>query len=479
MEACFADHYPGIKDRVHYRLNGGLSQDQMQLMTERFTQILDEVGMEVESQAARAFLNRRPGFCVQGDRVRIAPELTRDCIAHSRSRPKPETKSEADLPWRLEMLSGYPTHFVDWRDGRMKPVTTDRLIEMTKLVDALSPRGVIGSAPAVLQDAPPMVRGIRTFMIGARHCRSGGDMPATTVEDTPWVERLFEASGKPFGLGVYVINPLRLSGNTVDQMLMLRGKRYQVGVGNMPMMGVTAPITIAGAFVMALAAIWGGYAIVREITAAHDIGVECRVWPVNMKNLDLLYGRPEMALSDLMSSQLFAFFGWGRPNCDAFHSAALFPGREANAQRAAYGMAMALAGHRTFRFGGLLGEDMVFSAEQLLADLGIMDYLKYVADGVEFTEDALAMDAIAAVGPSGSYIGEEHTVKRVRTERFEQPGWVSESLSSWQENQTPLWEAQIRGEIESLINSHDYYIDRDKEKPLEAIAKEAEQALLR
>jgi trimethylamine--corrinoid protein Co-methyltransferase len=462
---------------VNYKVSGGLSQEQLEQLNEKALEILETMGMEIESEKTLTFLEGKPGFIIDKHRVRMERKLLESCIEHSRSSNK-QWRPKKD-EWNVEILSGYPTHYVDWHDNQMKPVLQSNLVEMSKLVDVLYDRGVRGSAPGVPQDLDCSIRGVRGYKMGAQLCRCGGSVPATTLEDVDWIYRMTELTGRGFGLGVYVINPLKADGTTFDQLLQLKGKKFGVGVGCMPMMGISAPINILGAFVIAVASVLGSYAIVKELTDAEHINVECRVWPVNMRNLDIVYGLPQMVLSDFISTQVRQFYGWEEGNgCDSFHSSAIMPDQQASAQRAAYAMAQALNGRRTFRFGGLLGVDMVFSPQQLLLDLEILRYTKYVADGFEFSEKAFSMDVIKNVGPSGSFLLEEETLEDYKKVSWDSDLWLAESLSSWQNNSPKSIMEKAGDEIDELIKNHDYHLPEDLNRDLEKLCSEAEKHIL-
>jgi trimethylamine--corrinoid protein Co-methyltransferase len=465
--------------RVRFGISGGLSAEQLQALHQRALEVLDTVGMDVNSPRTLEYLDGRPGFRVQGARVRIDPSLVEECVGLCRARGAGILPTgHADEDPILEILSGYPTHFVPWRGGGMRPINEADLVGLSRLVDALHPRGVRGGAPGVPQDVPPAIRGIRAYRIGAEYCRCGGSAPATNDEDIEWLYRMDEVMGQPFGLGVFVVNPLRVEGATFDQLLKLKGKTFPVMVGCMPQMGTSTPVKILGAFVVGIAATWGSFAMVREITGHDDIQVECRVWPTSMKSLEIVYGSPEMVLGDLVLNQLRTFYGWRGPDADAFHSSALFPDQQAAAQRASFATAMALAGNRSFRFGGLLGVDLVFSPEQLLCDVETLGYAKHVARGFEFSEEAFCMDAIRRVGPSGSFLMDDSTLDHVRDEMWQPDLWTFDSLGSWLAGRTRLAGEKAVDRIDALIAGQSWRLDPAKARALDEITSAAERALL-
>jgi trimethylamine:corrinoid methyltransferase-like protein len=324
----------------------------------------------------------------------------------------------------------------------------------------------------------PSLRGIRSYRIGAEYCRWGGSAPATSDEDIEWIYRMDEVMGRPFGLGIFVVNPLRIEGTTFDQLLKLRGGKFPVMVGSMPQMGVSDPARVLGAFVIGIAAVWGAYAIVREITGIDEIMTECRIWPSSRRSLDIVYGAPEMVLGDLVLNQLRSFYGWSSPDSDAFHSSALFPDQQAAAQRGAFGMAMALAGNRGFRFGGLLGIDLVFSPEQLVLDVETLSYLRRVAAGFEFSEDAFCLEAIRRVGPSGCFLDDDETLSRFGTEIWDPEIWTTGTLGSWLAGRTRLAGNAARERVDKLIAGQTWRLDAARASALDDLVAAAELALV-
>ena len=73
------------------------------------------------------------------------------------------------------------------------------------------------------------------------------------------------------------------------------------------------------------------------------------------------------------------------------------------------------AGATLLNMGGLFSSLMAFDFGKCVTDneIALMD--KRAWRGLEFGEDELALDEIAAVGPGGGYMGRDHTKKRMRT----------------------------------------------------------------
>lgn len=466
--------------QIQYGIGGGLSTGQLEDLHEHSMKILGTMGMDVGHAQTREFLQGRPGFNIDGSRVRISRDLLEECVKAARGKQYNGAQWDGNNrgEWGVNILSGYPLFLADWRTDKVRTMTEKDAVELAKLVDVLYDRMVRGSVPGMPQDLPTEIQPIRAYRIGAENCRCGGSVPADTMRVAEWVYRLEEVMGNRFGLGVYVVNPLRIDGDTVDQLFKMRDKDMNIHVGCMPMMGVSAPIQPMGAFALGVASVWGAYAIAREITGRDDILFTSRIWPVNMKHLSIVYGGPEMVWSELVFSQIRDFYNWWGPETDAYHSSAPFPDGQAAAQRGAYGMAASLLGKRQFQFGGMLGVDLVFSPVQLLQDIEMVRYFKHVADGFEFSEEAFCMDEIFEVGPTGSYLSQPSTLFKHQEILWDSHLWATESVASWQAHGALTIADKAKAEIEELIKKHDYHLPEDKARELDRVCKEAEAYLL-
>ena len=78
-------------------------------------------------------------------------------------------------------------------------------------------------------------------------------------------------------------------------------------------------------------------------------------------------------------------------------------------------IAVLLAGINLLRMGGLLDALMVFDFAKAVIDSEIALMIKQIARGMQFSEENLALDTIADVGPGGMFMDKAHTIERMRT----------------------------------------------------------------
>ena len=65
--------------------------------------------------------------------------------------------------------------------------------------------------------------------------------------------------------------------------------------------------------------------------------------------------------------------------------------------------------------GGLLGSLMAFDFGKAVIDNEIALMLKRMKKGYEYSEENLCLDLIAKIGPGGSYMDTDHTMKNMRS----------------------------------------------------------------
>lgn len=136
----------------------------------------------------------------------------------------------------------------------------------------------------------------------------------------------------------------------------------------------------------------------------------------------------------------------------------------------------ALSGARNITYGGLLGIDKIFSPEQLIIDLEIVDYVKHVARGAEFSEEALGLEALRDVGPGGNFLTHPSTLSRYRG-LWSSGLFGNLSPEQWSARLGTTLRERVRERIRELLDSYDYQPDPGLVREVDRIYHAAEEAL--
>jgi trimethylamine--corrinoid protein Co-methyltransferase len=114
-------------------------------------------------------------------------------------------------------------------------------------------------------------------------------------------------------------------------------------------------------------------------------------------------------------------------------------------------LAGVLAGADMLNMGGLLDALMAFDFAKAVIDNEIALMLKRVKRGMEFSEENLALDVIAKVGPGGTFIDTMHTLKRMRTTGLLPEVADRDARDQWREKGAPDSQGRAMQRVREIL----------------------------
>ena len=140
-----------------------LSEQQRQAIHDGALRILEQIGLEIESESLRNTLAAYNGVTLRHRRALFDPDLIERLL--ERPEPQPWTPTAVQ---RVSLGSGDGMfHIVDAETDVVRPMTWDDAVEGTKLVDAMRSVDVFGGCPGTPQDIAPEMFALAEFAIGA------------------------------------------------------------------------------------------------------------------------------------------------------------------------------------------------------------------------------------------------------------------------------------------------------------------------
>jgi trimethylamine--corrinoid protein Co-methyltransferase len=121
--------------------------------------------------------------------------------------------------------------------------------------------------------------------------------------------------------------------------------------------------------------------------------------------------------------------------------------------------------------GGIMNGYLAFSYEKFVMDDEVCGMLRQYLKGIQVDADTLAYEVIAAVGPGGHFLGEDHTLERCRTEFFQPNLFDRSGLEAWWNGDRLDTTARAANRWKELIASH-------KDPPLDEIVVRQFQSYL-
>lgn len=231
--------------------------------------------------------------------------------------------------------------------------------------------------------------------------------------------------GPCFSLYIEPVSPLSHSQEVVQKLLFACDHNIPFVYTPCPLAGATAPVTLAGVLVQALAESLFGIVLsqLRRPGAQLIIGGL-------MSNMDMLttvycYGSPEMALLSAGYTDITKWLGVPEYETAGCSDAKLFD--EQAAMEAAMNIATAaLIGGNMIHDVGYIEQGLTSSPEMMVASNEIIGMVKRILRGIPVTTESKALAVIDEIGPGGHYLEHDHTYHRFRSEIW-QPDLIDRS----------------------------------------------------
>ena len=452
-----------------------LSDQQRQAIHAGALRILDGIGIQVESDSLRRKLAEHRSVRVAGDRAHFEGDLIEGLL--QRPEPRPWCPPTRD---RITLSSGNGMfHLVDPDTDIIRPVTWNDAIEGTRLVDAMHDLDVHGDCPGTPQDIPPAMYTLAEYVIGALYGRGGGSFVSPcSFAAYEYLFRMHNVMGSEPSLPLYVLSPLRLSGESLELVMHFLPRLQRFSVSSMPMLGATAPIHIPSAFMQSLAESFGGLAVIKLLRPDAQVHFGFAAFPIDMKYGSMVYSSPEMNLCDMVRMEMAAFYGSNPYSGRFIRTMAKRPGVQAAAEKAGSAVAGAMAGARHFSGAGKLSLDEVFSPEMLVIDREIADYAERFAWGIDLSDEAFNTDAISEGIEAGSFLGLISTVSHFRETYWFPKLMERRMLGTWLAGDRRDMRDRARDEMRRRLASYDFSLDPERAGALRRLYREAAQVLV-
>ncbi len=402
--------------------------------------VLEGAGARIDRAANRAYL---PSDLVESCRARIPRQLT----YHGRT---PEFDRVVEVGGAIfgRTAGGCPD-YVELDSGVHRPARIADWREFVRLSDALPNIGAV--ANQYTSDVPRRtadVHSFRAMLEDGRKCAVHG---ASRVENYRYqIEMMLAVQGSREGLAarplihnmVAVYNPLYHDEDNSAQILLSVEYGIPLDIAVMSIAGMTSPATLAGTLAQTLAEELGTIALIQSAKPGHPCAFFLCPVVSNLRNGEALSGAPESGLLLAGICQLGTEL-FGVPTSSNGLDADGFSGAQTMFQKAQNVAFQVLAGGSILTGAGTVETIMALSPVQLVIDDEVLAIANRWRQGIEVSEESLAVAVVSRVGPQGSFIAEEHTLDAIRA------GELVDLRLAERESRRPVWESRGRKTLES------------------------------
>jgi len=460
--------YPFLKPGMNIQLTPSLkylTQGQMEDIHLATLEVLENTGVYVANEEALKLLSEA-GAIVKGNIVKYPEYLVKQALATVPSRVVLSNRdgervmflegrrcyygTGSSNPYTNDIYTG------EWRDSCKQDVVNgaivndylpniDFLMSMCLAYHEIPDMGYVHEYDAMVRNSK---KPIIVSCGSGQNCRDIIEM-AETVIGGP------EALRESMILAVYseCTSPLQHVNDALEKTLVCAEKWVPVIHTVGQIQGANSPATTAGTLIQANAELLSVIVIHQLKQPGAPIFYGGTISAMDMKTMSYQQGNPEYQLG----CALLAEIGTDYYKMPVFNTGGGTDAKVFDAQAAAEGtyslLMTSLAGGNLIHDIGYLDGGLIGSIPQVVFCDEMIGMIKHLMNGVLWTQEDLAVDAIHSVGPGGNYLKSKHTLRNYKklhqTDMFER-----RLYNAWIKDGSKTLEQKVEERTKWILANH-------------------------
>lgn len=443
-----------------------LSRSQCEMIHRASLEILTQTGMRVYHDQALKLLEDA-GAKIQDSNLVTFPEGLIDWALKEAPSEITLFKRGSDQPGAV--LKGMEVNFgtgsdclnyLDPRSGERRPFQTGDVIDAIHVVDALPELDFCMSMgiPADLGEDNAYQH---QYALMLEHTTKPVVFVCDDEEDCRQISRMAAAAAGGMEklkqhptLLLYSepSTPLQHSETATGKLLFMAENSLPIVHSPAPMMGGTAPITLAGGLALGNAETLSSLVMHQLKNRGAPFVYGSGLHHIDMKTTISVYSAPEFQLARAAVAQMGRFYNlpsWGY----AGHSDSCVMDEQAAADSAFSVLVALLGGNNLVHDVGYLEAGLTTSPEMIVFTSEMISMTRRFMSGISFSEEHLALEIIDQIGPGGDFLSTDHTYEHFRN--FWQPGLFSrQRVEEWETAGSPRLGDRLREKTVQIIQDH-------------------------
>jgi trimethylamine---corrinoid protein Co-methyltransferase len=402
-----------------------LNEEGLDLINETSLQILSEVGIDFYDEEARSILKEH-GADVRGETVRFDHALIETYLARAPGQFTQLARNpDNNLQIGGESLTFAPVYgppfVLDLDQGRREArlVDFDNFVKLAYLSPYIHHSGGTVVEPC---DLPVDSRHLDMLYSHIKYSDKAfmGSVtsPENAADSVALAEILFgraEIRETPALISLININsPRQFDKGMLQALTVYARARQAIIITPFILSGAVAPVSIAGTLIQQNAEALAGLAYTQMVEPGTPV-----VYGSFMTNIDLqsgapVFGSPESQLAIFASAQLARRYNL------PFRSGGMFSSSKIPDAQSAYESVMvmlpAVLARANFilHAAGWLENGLIAGYEKFMLDCEILGMAHKFLQGIDLSDDSLALESLRSVPPGGHHLGTDHTMQHFR-----------------------------------------------------------------
>ena len=484
-----------------------LSPTESESLRDNTCRLLWEAGMKIENERIRSAMLETGCQQAPSGRIRIPAKLVEE-MAACQKRTQEEDRCDQELHLRCGvdwahhviwhqrqeefrralggglLMSAFdcgPTTYYDYANERLVPVDTGVFITAKKFAQATPEIGY--TSTWYRHDVPPSTERIDSLVLALKHTDKVDGIEAIDPPLIKYLKEISEIITERPGDSSYlagsecITSPLILERRSAEDIVERKARGiHRYHVASMPTIGVSTPVTLAGAIVMEAAEILGGMAACFVMDPESDLSGRAIALVADMRNGNSTPSGPEPTLVNLAVRELFDTWWGGHLWVEVFFSPyAKRPGLQAVTENF-YGLwrYAKLLGDPSIPYPGMgtLNSGGTGCFVQFMLDMEIRRSQRAMAEKIPVDDETLPIAEICnAVAADRNFLASEHTLAHCRdlwtsplflTENPDPARWPGDEKAVldkcnqlWRENlnnyQPPQWPEEKARSLDDVL----------------------------
>ena len=405
-----------------------LTTDQVEKVHEASLEILAEAGLKVRYEPAREIF-RMHGCDVQEERVKFPSAVVEkyrkmypaSFTFHGRN-PEFDRTIPRDSP--VIVTASSAPDIIDPETGQERRAVSSDIAKIAHLINEL-PGYDIFSISTLADDAPADQFTVSRLYPALKYCQKPLRVTTKDRADADSIMKLayLVAGGEaayrehPFLTHHYcpVVSPLTMDHLSTEMIIYYSREGLPVYPTIVPNAGLTAPMSMAGTIAQGNAEFLAAATLMQMAREGTPLIYATLGTMADMRTGAYASGGIECGMLHMAYAQMAHFY---HVPCGGYIG---LTNSKLNDAQAGYETGMSamsglLAGMDMFNIGGLIDALKTFDFAKAVIDDEVALMMKRVKRGINFSDEELAVDLIKEIGPGGSFIVHQHTIKRMKTE---------------------------------------------------------------
>jgi trimethylamine--corrinoid protein Co-methyltransferase len=443
-----------------------LNQEQCNTIHRASLEILRRTGVRIHHAGALDLLADTGASIRDGNLVRFPPGLVEWALRQAPSRVALCKRGSDQV---MAALEGRQVNFgtgsdcpnyLDPRSGDRRPFSVPDLVDAVHVVDALPELSFCMSMgiPSDLGDSQ-VYRA--QFALMLQHtvkpvvfvCDDRADCAAITAMAAAAAGGMQALRMNPTLL-LYSepSTPLQHSKTATDKLLFMAEQSLPVVHSPAPMMGGTAPVTLAAGLALGNAEVLSSLVLHQLTRQGAPFVYGSGLHHMDMRTTISVYGAPEFQLARVAVAEMGRFYGlptWGY----AGHSDSCAMDEQAAADAALSVSVALLSGTNLVHDIGYLEAGLTTSPEMIVFTAEMISMMRRFDQGLTLDSESLALEVIHRAGPGGNFLTDDHTLKHFR-EMWRPSLFDRRRSEDWVAAGSPRLGKRLRERTLALIENH-------------------------